>query len=570
MSLKKLFLYIFLIFSFLFFCLGLLAVLLLNNQKQLQHEQEKRYQSYVVAQEFRYSSQELTRLARTYVSTGEAKYETMYNDVIAVRDGKKPRPDGRVVSQRQIMKELGFTEEEFALLDEAIAKSDGLVATEVKAMNAVKGLFDDGSGNYTEKKEPDMVLARKLMFDGQYHEYVREIMEPVNLFFSRLDDRTKAACDLQYKADRYMNIFIVILTLLFLCLAFAGWIIYRQVICALGVLVEGVTEIGEGNLTKGINFAGKGEIGQLADSLHAMAKNLADMVGIIVSGVHTLKSSSGQLAKISVGMEDAVKNAKDLSSAVVVASEDMSANVGSIAVTSKESALNMQMIASGAKHLSLAEQEIVIKSEEARNVVSEAVSKSETTSRQLQELGDAADKISNVTEVITAISEQTNLLALNATIEAARAGEAGKGFAVVANEIKELASQTTDATQEIKNKISGIQIATNETVKEIGEVIDVISNFHDIVNIIASAVEKQSLTTKEISSNVTQATTGISEMDVRIAQSAEVSASITKDIAMVSRTSVTVAENCSQVRESSMRLDELAEELDQMASKFKV
>ncbi len=571
MTLKKLFSSIFVVFSILFVCQGILVILLLNNQNKLQNEQDKRYQSYLVANEFRQSSQDLTRLARTYVVTGDSKYETMYNDIVAVRDGNKPRPDGRSISLGQIMKNLGFTAEEFSLLDEAVSKSNGLVATEVKAMNAVKGLFDDGGGHYTKKGTPNMEWARELMFNQQYHDHISEIMKPVNRFFSRIDERTKKATySLQDKAHSYMNIFIVNLIILFICLVFAGWVIYKQVICSVGLLAEGVTEIGKGNLTGRVKVPGGGEIGQLADALQAMVKNLADMVGIIVSGVQTLKTSSGQLYTISAGMEKAMDNTMILSNTVAAASEEMSANMSSIAATSEESAANMQVIASGTEQLNLVEQEIVVKSGKAKDVVNEAVSKSVTASRQLQDLGNAADKISDVTEVITAISEQTNLLALNATIEAARAGEAGKGFAIVANEIKELAGQTSDATQEIRVRISGIQAATSETVKEIGKVTNVISKFTDIVNSIAAAVEKQSLTTEEISSNVQQATMGISEMNGSIAQSAEVSSSIAEDIAMVSRAGTTIAKDCSQVHESSVKLDKLAEELTEMVSRFTV
>ncbi|PID42339.1 MAG: hypothetical protein CSA52_03740 [Gammaproteobacteria bacterium] len=571
MSLKKLFFSIFLIFSLLFGCLGTLAVLLRDNQSNLEREQDDRYRSYLVADEFRQSSQDLTRLARTYVSTANPEYEAMYRDIIAVRDGKKPRPDGKTISLRQMMKNLGFSAEEFALLDEAIGKSNGLVATEIKAMNAVKGIFEDGSGDYTLKGAPNMELARELMFNRQYHRYIEEIMKPVNQFFVELEKRTRQeAQTLQEKSDNYIDIFVVILAVVFVCLIFSGWVIYKQVIRSVDLLAESVTAIGEGDLTREVCVSGGGEVRQLARALQAMAKNLADMVKVIISGVQTLKASSGQLSIISADMEKTAGNTMDLSNNAAAASEEMSTSMNAIAATSEENATNMQVIASGAEELSFAEQEIMTRSNEARSIVSEAVDKSATASRRLQELGDAADKISNFTEVITAISEQTNLLALNATIEAARAGESGRGFAVVAKEIKDLASQTTDATQEIRVKISGIQTATSETVKEIGDVTHVISSINDIVNSIANAVDQQLSTTQEISQNVHQATMGISEMNVSIMQSAEASSSIAEDIARVSITGTTVAEDCTQACENSVELNKLAEQLIEMTSKFKV
>ncbi|PID77982.1 MAG: hypothetical protein CSB21_02500 [Deltaproteobacteria bacterium] len=570
MSLKKLFLCIFAVFTVLLFCLGIFNVLLLKNQHRLQKEQNKRYMSYLIADEFRYSSRELTRLARTYVSTGNSKYETMYHDIIAVRNGKKPRPDGRIIPIRQIMKDLGFTDKEFALLDEAVEKSNGLVATELKAMNAVKGLFDDGNGNYTKKGEPNMELARDLMFNQQYHEYIRKIMIPVNEFFSHLDERTKTACDLEYKGNFYMNMSIAIIVIFFMGLIFTGWIIYRQVICSVGILAGDVTEIGTGNLMKEVTVNQGGEIGLLAKSLRTMTKNLADMVRIMASGVQTLKTSSSELAEISTGMEKNVEAAMERANTVASASEEMSSNMDSIASTSEENAANMQAITSAAESLSNTVQDIAAKSEQARNIVNEAVSESEKASGKVQELGNAANEISKVTEVITAISEQTNLLALNATIEAARAGEAGKGFAVVANEIKELANQTANATQEIKGKISGVQVSTSETVNEISKISNVISNVNDIVNTIAASVEEQSVTTQEISNNVQQATMGISEMNNNLFQSAEVSVSIAEDIAIVSQANTTISKESLEVNKSSSKLDQLAEELAEMTSRFKI
>src|SRR5205814_102691 len=120
----------------------------------------------------------------------------------------------------------------------------------------------------------------------------------------------------------------------------------------------------------------------------------------------------------------------------------------------------------------------------------EAVRQAQKTDARIAELSAAAGRIGDVVKLITAIAEQTNLLALNATIEAARAGEAGRGFAVVASEVKQLASQTAKATDEIGTQIAGMQTATQESVAAIKEIGGTIGRISEIASTIAAAVEE--------------------------------------------------------------------------------
>jgi len=173
--------------------IGLMALSALTyvHQRALSRSQVNRHESLRLAQELRASSDELTRLARTYVVTGDPAYERAYWRVLDVRNGVQPRPDGRTVPLRTLMQRQGFTAEEFAKLEEAERNSNALVATETTAMHAIKGEFDDGQGGTTRKGPPDPEMARRIMHDERYHDEKERIMGPIRRFEELIDARTE-------------------------------------------------------------------------------------------------------------------------------------------------------------------------------------------------------------------------------------------------------------------------------------------------------------------------------------------------------------------------------------------
>jgi hypothetical protein len=182
-----------LLLTALFPVLGLLALSVLTffNQRGLNRSQANRHASLVLAQELRASSDELTRLARTYVVTGDPAHEAAYWRLLDVRNGKQPRPDGRTVPLRTLMERQGFAAAELAKLQEAEDNSNALVSTERIAMHAVKGEYDDGRGGFTRKGPPDFDLARRIMHDERYHDDKEVIMGPIRRFEELLDSRTE-------------------------------------------------------------------------------------------------------------------------------------------------------------------------------------------------------------------------------------------------------------------------------------------------------------------------------------------------------------------------------------------
>ncbi len=182
---------------------------------------------------------------------------------------------------------------------------------------------------------------------------------------------------------------------------------------------------------------------------------------------------------------------------------------------------NAQALATAVEEFNSSIKEISGNTSHAATVASEAVAAANRTNGTVTKLGESSAEIGNVIKVINSIAEQTNLLALNATIEAARAGEAGKGFAVVANEVKELAKQTSEATEDIIRKIAMIQDDTQQAVQAISQVTGIIRQINESQNAIASAVEEQSAMTGEISRNISEVAAGSGEIARNISLVAE-------------------------------------------------
>ena len=234
--------------------------------------------------------------------------------------------------------------------------------------------------------------------------------------------------------------------------------------------------------------------------LHHLAESFETAVGNIIDNV---SSASSELENSAVVLNKSSAATQQLSMVVATASEQTSSNVQSVASATEEMAGSIN--------------EIGRQVTDSNRIANEAVDQAQKTDARIAELSLAANRIGDVTQLITTIAEQTNLLALNATIEAARAGDAGRGFAVVAQEVKALAAQTAKATSEISAQIAGMQAATQDSVVAIKEISGTIGRVSEIAAAIAAAIEEQGAATQEIARNVQQAAIGSTQVATSIA-----------------------------------------------------
>lgn len=222
------------------------------------------------------------------------------------------------------------------------------------------------------------------------------------------------------------------------------------------------------------------------------------------------------MVSVMEGMENADVVMKKTGQEMTAGAKETTSQATAVAAASEEASSNVQTVASATEELSASIREIAQQVNKSTTLTSQAVETANETMAEVQELESQVLKIGDVVQLITDIAEQTNLLALNATIEAARAGDAGKGFAVVASEVKNLATQTARATEEIGQQIAAVQKSTSSSVEAIKGISGIINNVDSVASSISAAVEEQDAATSEIASNVEQVSAGTAEVSTSI------------------------------------------------------
>ncbi|MEH2076005.1 MAG: methyl-accepting chemotaxis protein [Nostoc sp.] len=319
---------------------------------------------------------------------------------------------------------------------------------------------------------------------------------------------------------------------------------FNQMSTNLKEQIESVNEVtlvvAQGNLAKQIEESNAGDFKQLTDNANQMISSLRSSIRQMAEVATAVASSSEELTAVSTEMTQNAEQTAEQATSASSSAEQVSQNSSTILTAVEQMNASIQEIAKTVM--------------EGAKVTTQAVKTADRTNETINKLGQSSIEIGKVIKVITAIAGQTNLLALNATIEAARAGDAGRGFAVVANEVKELAKQTANATEDISQRIEAIQTDTKAAVQAITQITDIINQINDFQSTIASAIEEQTATTNEISRNIAEAAKGTSD--------------IAKNIAVVALNTQSTTIGTSNTLQAATELSRMAVDLQKVVSQF--
>ncbi|MEQ9331630.1 methyl-accepting chemotaxis protein [Thalassobaculum sp.] len=308
----------------------------------------------------------------------------------------------------------------------------------------------------------------------------------------------------------------------------------RHVVRPLGGMTDALGRIGEGEVDVTVPAVGgrSDEIADMARALLILRDRTAENRRLqeaqreseaaaetsrreaLIEMAETVERESRVAVEL---VADETRTMDDAAAGMEGSAADVSANAQSVASAADLALANAQAVASATEQLTASIQEISGQVANAMRASRQAVDSGERTRLTIDSLSTVVAQIGDVANLIREIAAKTNLLALNATIEAARAGEAGKGFAVVAEEVKSLANQTTQSTEEITHKISEIQAVTGQAVEAVAQISVAIRDMDEISTTIAAAMEEQSAATQDIARSVAETADAANEVAQRIA-----------------------------------------------------
>ncbi len=354
---------------------------------------------------------------------------------------------------------------------------------------------------------------------------------------------------------------------------FLSLVVTKSIANPINMIRNYTAQLSQGDFSKDIPaeyLEKQDEIGHLAQGMQIMVNHSRNLLQVIHQNAQSVASAATELSAVSTQIAGNSNELKEQTSSVASAAEQASTTIRSVSAAADQMSSSVNMVASAIEEMSASVKEVAKSSEVELNAAMEANKQTQSGKAIMDQLGLTTSSIATMVEMIREVAEQTKLLALNAAIEAARAGEAGKGFAVVAGEVKDLAKQTSDVTDEMGIKINEITNNANSAIGAIERIVAVIEEVNRHSHTVMGTVGEQDRTINEITKNISIISGGAKNVAKNVAESAKGIAQIAGSIQNASQAVLETNLGISQIKSSAEELAKLSNELQSVVGNFKI
>ncbi len=434
-----------------------------------------------------------------------------------------------------------------------------------KILHEIQNINRITDGEYAQK-----VVPRLLENDKEHLHYTNKEGEDIFVISKKIPSTgwkivlQAKTSELKKDLDEIRNISFIILLGSILLLIIILNILTSAILKPVDATMTTLQKVSKGDMTQRINISSGDEMGQLASHFNLFMNKIHEMVSKISETTQEVDLTSKNIVTISRILADKSESTQTLADQTASDSRQAQEHMKKVAEDAEIVSSNIGELAHSAEEMTETLENIVNNTIKTNQSTTQAVDVAQMASKEVAQLEKAAVDIHQVVDAITDISEQVDLLALNATIEAARAGDAGKGFAVVASEIKELARQTNEATEDIKNRTDGIRNSTNQTGNSMERLSKIIQEANNKMTDIAAAAKEQLVSTRNTTNNIQEIYSSTNTTQDRVSSSiaeiteiADKSREITKDTDTISQEGQKLQENAQILDKSSGTLNDL-------------